>query len=155
MNENKKGYWVYSVFAVIFGMGLLAFLGWLIYNLVVKLATTDITNDTVIQSLFTLVITVFIGGYFSKDLEHKNTKKLELYKIQTKISLNIIDLASEYYRHPENDEIKHLLICESNKVKLYFNDDVLKSLNLFIGFEEGTRVKLYNDLMDKLRDSIK
>ena len=129
MNENKKGYYVYSCIAVIFGMGLFAFFGWLIYDLILKLSNQDFSNNTVVQALITLIITVFIGGYFSKWLEIRNHKKLELYKIRTSISLKIIDLATILYHHPESMEAKELLIAESHKVKLYFDDDLLKNLN--------------------------
>ena len=66
MNENKKGYWIYSIVAIIIGMSLFAFLGYLIYDLILKLADKDFSNNTVIQALITLIITVFIGGYFEE-----------------------------------------------------------------------------------------
>ena len=56
MKETQKGYWIYSVIAIIFGMGLFAFFAYLLYDLIVKLATTEISNDTLIQSLITLII---------------------------------------------------------------------------------------------------
>lgn len=59
MNENKKGYWIYSVIAIIVGMGLFAFWAYLIYDLILKLAKQDLSNNTMIQSLITLVTTVF------------------------------------------------------------------------------------------------
>lgn len=80
MNENKKGYWIYSIVAIIIGMSLFAFLGYLIYDLILKLADKDFSNNTVIQALITLIITVFIGGYFSKWLEYKIQKRLNCTK---------------------------------------------------------------------------
>jgi hypothetical protein len=153
MNENKKGYWIYSVVAVTVGMGLFAFLGWLIYDLIIKLSEKDFTNNTVIQALITLIITVFVGGYFSKWLENKNAKKMELYKIQTSLSLKIIDLASAYLHNSEDSVIKNALICESCKVKLYFPDDVLKALNNLI--LDDNKESQYDILMEELRKSIK
>ncbi len=153
MNENKKGYYLYSIVAVVVGMGLFAFLGWLIYDLVLKLSEKDFSSNTVVQALITLIITVFIGGYFSKWLKQRNCKKIELYKIQTSISLKIIDYASVLINSPEKEEYKYLLIAESCKVKLYLNDEVLKSLNLFISAEN--KRELYNDLIDKLKKAIK
>ncbi|MPM76057.1 hypothetical protein SDC9_123052 [bioreactor metagenome] len=153
MNENKYGYWVYSIVAVTIGMGLFAFLGWLIYDLIIKLADKDFSNNTVIQALITLIITVFIGGYFSKWLENKNAKKLEIYKIQTEISLKIIDLASAAIHHPDNEQISAMLVCESSKVKLYFSDNLLKVLNNFIQTDD--KISQYNPLIDELRKSMK
>lgn len=75
MNESKRGYWVYSVITVIVFVGLFAFWGWLIYELVIQLSDKDFSNNTIIQALITLIITVFIGGYFSKWLEIRNAKK--------------------------------------------------------------------------------
>lgn len=60
MKEDKKGYWIYSIFAVIFGMALLGFMVYLLYDLILKLATTEITNGTLVQSFITLIITVFL-----------------------------------------------------------------------------------------------
>ena len=153
MNDNKKGYYVYSCIAVIFGMALFAFLGWLIYDLILKLSNQDFSNNTVVQALITLIITVFIGGYFSKWLEIRNHKKLELYKIQTSISLKIIDLATILYHHPESIEAKELLIAESHKVKLYFDDNLLKNLNQFI--REEDKGQHYNKVIDELKKNIK
>jgi ABC-type multidrug transport system fused ATPase/permease subunit len=153
MNENKKGYYVYSCIAVIFGMGLFAFFGWLIYDLILKLSNQDFSDNTVVQALITLIITVFIGGYFSKWLEIRNHKKLELYKIRTSISLKIIDLATILYHHPESMEAKELLIAESHKVKLYFDDDLLKNLNQFMCEED--KDLYYNRVIDDLKKNIK
>lgn len=153
MNENKKGYYVYSCIAVIFGMALFAFFGWLIYDLILKLSNQDFSNNTVVQALITLIITVFIGGYFSKWLEIRNHKKLELYKIRTSVSLKIIDLATILYHHPESMEAKELLIAESHKVKLYFDDDLLKNLNQFMCEED--KDLYYNRVIDDLKKNIK
>lgn len=154
MNENKKGYWIYSVIAVIIGMLLLAFIGYLIYDLILKLSDKDFSNNTVIQALITLIITVFIGGYFSKWLEYKNSKRVELYQTRISISLKLIDLASEYYRN-RNDNIKNMLIFESAKLKLFFNDDILKKLNIFIESKDDNIIDNYNLLIDSLKINIK
>ena len=153
MNENKKGYYVYSCIAVVFGIALFAFFGWLIYDLILKLSNQDFSNNTIVQALITLIITVFIGGYFSKWLEIRNHKKLELYKIRTSISLKIIDLATVLYHHPESIEAKELLIAESHKVKLYFDDDLLKNLNQFMTEED--KGLYYNIVIDELKKHIK
>lgn len=159
MNENKKGYWIYSVVAIIVGMSLFAFWGYLIYDLVLKLSEKDFSNNTVVQALFSLVTTVFLGGYFTKVLERRNAKKLEVFKVQRNISLKVIDYATILYYHPENENIKELLIAESIKVKLYFNDEVLKTLNDFINIIDGINGEqkdtLYENLAEQLRKAIK
>lgn len=153
MNENKRGYWIYSIVAVIFGMLLFAFLGYLIYDLILKLSVKDFSNNTVVQALITLIITVFIGQFYSKWLERRNTKKIELYKIQTQLSLSLIDLTSAFIWQPDNEDIKRALIRESSKVKLYFNDETLKQLNEFI---KATDKKVFYDpLIDTLKKQIK
>lgn len=153
MNENKRGYWIYSIVAVIFGMSLFALLGYLIYDLILKLSVKDFSNNTVVQALITLIITVFIGQFYSKWLERRNTKKIELYKIQTQLSLSLIDLTSAFMWQPDNEDIKQALIRESSKVKLYFNDETLKQLNEFI---KATDKKVFYDpLIDTLKKQIK
>ncbi len=154
MNENKKGYWIYSIIAIIVGMLLFAFLGYLIYDLILKLADKDFSNNTVIQALITLIITVFIGGYFSKWLEYKNTKKTKLYETRIDISLRLIDLASEYYRNKSN-EVKNILIFESAKVKLFFEDETLKKMNIFIESDDKNIIDNYNALIDNLKGKLK
>lgn len=153
MNENKKGYYIYSCIVVTFFIALFAFFGWLIHDLILKLSNQDFSNNTVVQALITLIITVFIGGYFTKWLEIRNHKKLELYKIRTSISLRIIDLATIFYHHPENVDAKEMLIAESHKVKLYFDDDLLKNLNQFMC--ENDKDYYYNNIIDKLKKNIK
>lgn len=107
-----------------------------------------------IQVLITLVVTVFIGGYFSKWLELRNNKKIELYKIRTEISLKIIDSASTYYYNQE-ENIRNLLIAESSKVKLYFDNEVLKNLNIYLESNKKDRDRKYESLIDSLRKSVK
>lgn len=154
MNENKKGYWIYSIIAIIIGMSLFAFIGYLIYDLILKLADKDFSNNTVIQALITLIITVFIGGYFLKWLEYKNTKKTKLYETRIDVSLRLIDLASEYYRNRSN-EVKNILIFESAKVKLFFEDETLKKLNNFIESDDKNIIDNYNALIDNLKEKLK
>ena len=154
MNENKRGYWIYSIIAIIVGMALVAFIGYLIYDLILKLADKDFSNNTVIQALITLIITVFIGGYFSKWLEYKNTKKNKLYETRINISLELIDLASQYYRDRSN-EIKNILIFESAKVKLFFEDETLKKMNDFIESDNKNIIDNYNVLIDNLKGKLK
>ena len=126
----------------------------MIYDLFIKLSEKDFSNNTVVQALITLVVTVFIGGYFSKWLELKNTKKIELYKIRTEISLKIIDLASEFY-YIQNENIKKALIAESSKVKLYFDDEVLKNLNSYLESNKKDRNGKYETLINSLRKNVK
>lgn len=156
MNDNvhKKGFWIYSCVTIIFGMALFAFVGYLIYDLVIKLSEKDFSNNTVVQALITLIITVFIGGYFSKWLERCNAKKLCLYQTRIDISLKLINLSSEFYRD-QNDLLKNMLIFESSKVKLFFNDDTLICLNKFIESNKEDMLNNYNSLIDKLKENIK
>ena len=105
-----------------------------------------------IQALITLIVTVFIGGYFSKWLELRNNKKIELYKIKSDISLRIIDLASAYY-YEKNEDIRNLLVAESSKVKLYFDNEVLKNLNIYL--KSNDKDKKYEFLIDSLRKNVK
>ena len=140
---EKKGYWIYSTITIIIGFSLFAFWGYLIYDLIVKLSDKDFSNNTVVQALITLIITVFIGGYFSKWIESVFMRKNELYKTKISISLRLIDLASEYYRN-NSEDIKNMLIFESSKVKLFFDDITLKKLNAFIKSDKKNMMKNNN-----------
>lgn len=152
MKETQKGYWIYSVIAIIFGMRLFAFFAYLLYDLIVKLATTEISNDTLIQSLITLIITVFIGGYFSKGLEQRNNKKLETYKVQKEVALNIIDLVGMIVHNNNKEQAIQLLIVESYKVKLFFDDELLKVINNFCQEKDTNKYNLYYiEITDKLK----
>lgn len=160
MNNNRKGYWIYSIIAIIFGMLLFAFWGYLLYDLVLKLSEKDFSNNTVVQALFSLVTTVFLGGYFTKLLERKNAKQLEVFKAQKDISLAVINYATALYYHPDNESVKELLKAETTKVKLYFDNEVLKAIIAFIDSinkNESQEQKdiLYENLSTQLKKSIK
>ena len=101
------------------------------------------------------MITVFIGGYYSKWLEQKNYKKIELYKIQSDISINTINLATSLYHNPNNEQIKQLLIAESSKINLYFSDEVLKRVNEFIKADSDTKGQYYDPIIDELKKCLK
>ncbi|NLT12448.1 MAG: hypothetical protein GXY06_08575 [Clostridiaceae bacterium] len=53
MKKEKNGYYIYSIVAVTVIIGLFAFVAFLLYDLVVKLADKDYSNNTVIQTLIT------------------------------------------------------------------------------------------------------
>src|SRR5699024_4275940 len=133
----------YSIVTVIIFCVLFAFWGYLVYDLIIKLSMKDFSNNTVVQALITLIISVYIVEYFSKSIESKIYKKNQLYKTRIDISLRLIDLASAYYRET-TDEIKNMLIFESAKVKLFFDDDTLKKLNIFIESDKNSMLTNYN-----------
>lgn len=152
MNEEKKGYWIYSIFAIIFGMSLMGFIVYLFYDLIIKLTTTEITNETLVQSFITLIITVFAGGYFSENLKQKSNKNLEKFKVQQKIALNIIDFMGMIVRGDNIETAKQLLINESYKVKLFFDDEILKSINAFCTEKNKEKYSIhYNNIVSLLK----
>lgn len=64
-------------------------------------------------------------------------------------------MASEYYRNP-GSEIKDILIFESSKIKLFFNDETLNIFNKFIDSNnKDDKIKNYNLLMEELKKTIK
>ena len=63
-------------------------------------------------------------------------------------------MSSEFYRN-QNEFLKNMLIFESSKVKLFFNDDTLKCLNKFIESNKKDMLNNYNSLIDKLKENIK
>ena len=48
-----------------------------------------------------------------------------------------------------------MLIFESAKLKLFFNDDILKKLNIFIESKDDNIIDNYNLLIDSLKINIK
>lgn len=153
MDSNRKGYWVYSIIAIIIGFSLFGFLGYLIYDLIIKLSAQDFSNNTVVQALITLIITVFIGGYYSKWLEQRNAKKIELYKIQSELAISIINLASAFIYEPDDKGIELALVRESSKVKLYFDNKTLHELNEFIKAQD--KKQHYDPLIDCFKKQLK
>ncbi|TCK98026.1 hypothetical protein EDC19_0437 [Natranaerovirga hydrolytica] len=147
-NRENKGYYVYSSIAIIGFLVIIAFVFYLVYDLLVKLSMDQFTNSTVLQSIIALIITVFLGGYFSKAVEHKKHIKLENYKSQKDIALRIIDLASMVLNDKEGLQAKGLLISESYKVKLLFDDKLLLKINDFVN---DCNSYTYNGLMDDLK----
>lgn len=119
----------------------------------IKTFKTSFSNKTVVQALITLIITVFNGGYFTKWLEYRNYRKLELYKIKRDIVLKIFDYTTILYHHLECHEAREMLITESCKVKLYFDDTLLLSLNNFIS--EKNKKAYYNEIVKVLKTNFK
>ena len=153
MNKRKRGYWVYSIVAIIIGFALFGFWGYLVYDLLLKMSEKDFSNNTVIQALISLIVTVFLGGYFSKYLERRNAKKLELLKTQKDIAIRIIDLASEYCYDPRNEEKKHLLFAEKAKVQLFFNDETLAAMEPYLN--DGPTKEGYAQIVNVMQKAIK
>lgn len=151
--ESKKGNYIYSIIILIAFFVLVGFFGYLVYDLIIKLSEKDFSNNTVIQALITLIITVFLGGYFSKYLERRNAKKIELLKTQRDIALQVVDLASMYLYKSDDENIRHLLLTEESKIKLFFNDEVLSAMNSYLK-QEPTKEK-YEQLVDSMKKVIK
>ncbi len=81
-------------------------------------------------------------------------KKIYLYQTRINVSLKLIDLSSSFYNE-QSELIKNMLIFESLKVKLLFNDETLKLLNNFIESDKSNMLINYNLLIDKLKENIK
>lgn len=152
MKEDKRGYWVYSIFAVIFGMALIGVIVYFSYDLILKFITTPIANATLIQSIVTLIIPIFVGGYISERLKRKTSKKLETYKTQKDVALNIIDLMGMMVRNVNKEEAKQVLLNETYKVKLFFDDELLKAISDFCTEENvETYSTRYNNIIGMLK----
>lgn len=150
INEKEsKGYWIYSIFAITIGFGLFAFIIYLIYDLIIKLGTNTFDNMALMQSIITAVLTIFAGGLFSKSLEYNNNKKMELLKIRKEISLNIINLMGMMINDVEREKASQLLIVESHKVKIFFDDEILRNINFFIKEDKYELVDLITDNIKK------
>lgn len=146
--KRHSGYYVYSIFAIIAGCLLLAFIGYLLYDLFFSLATKEITNLTLIQGILTLLITIFLGGYFTKWLELKNHKKLEYVKTEKEIAIRIIDLAGNISRKENLEDSKSKLMFESHKAKLFFNEDISTSI---FNLASNTNQENLNQVVNKLK----
>lgn len=142
------------IFLIIFGF--LAFVVHLGYTLILKASTNEFADTTLIQGMFTLFFTVIIGTWLTKSLEAKNAKKLELYKVMQGVSLSIVNLSSIVLSADSDEQQKKkaidLLVDESVKVKLFFDDETLKDVNHFI--TEKTPAS-YNNLIDRLKEHLK
>ena len=84
--QNGKGYYVYSTIVAIIGFTFLFLFAFLIYDLILKLSTEGFGDKTIIQSILTIIGTVFLGGFFTKNLEYKNCRKLEAFKTQKEVA---------------------------------------------------------------------
>lgn len=151
-HSNQKGYYVYSTITIIVFVALFGFIGYLLYDIVVKAGTNKFSNMTLVQSIATLIGTVFIGGYFSKSLEYKNNRRMEEYKTQKEIALRIIDLAGLIIRNEEISKATDLLINENLKVKLFFDDKAVNYVNAFITNKDPDN---YNNLIEHLKTYFK
>lgn len=151
-NKGNKGYYIYSAIVVIAILTLFGLITYLIYDILIKLATNTFTNITAIQSIITILLTVYLGGYFSKAVEYKNNKRLESYKVQKEIAIRVIDLAGLFINHSQEEEIRKALINENFKIKLFFNDNLVKLMNEFI---QSPNIELYNQIVDELKKCLK
>ncbi len=152
MKEKNKGYYIYSIIAVLAGFSLFGYAGYLLYDLIIKLSEKDFSNNTVIQALFTLFITVFIGGYFSKKLELRNLKQIEVYKIRTELSIKIIDYASHLFYNKNDDKAKQILFAEQKKVFLYFDTETNSLLENYL---KNIDIENFNELINVFKKNIK
>lgn len=138
-----------SMFLVLFGF--IGFVIYLLYVLISKASSGEFTDITLLQAMLTAVFSVLGGTLLSKKLEERNAKSSELFKIRSNIGLKIIDLGGLILCSNEIAEINkavNLLINENVKVKIFFDDEVVKAINYFL---EKKSPSAYEAMTDKLK----
>jgi hypothetical protein len=151
--QNGKGYYVYSTIVAIIGFTFLFLFAFLIYDLILKLSTEGFGDKTIIQSILTIIGTVFLGGFFTKNLEYKNCRKLEAFKTQKEVALRIIDLSGLILSNDENKEQAVIILKNENfKVKLFFDDKLVSLINTFL---QNSEANTYNQIVDSLKKYFK
>ncbi|WP_416150230.1 hypothetical protein ACM26V_04375 [Salipaludibacillus sp. HK11] len=117
-------------------------------------STNQFADNTILQILLTLIFSVIIGSYLTKKFERKNQKELEIFKIRNKIVLTIVDLAGMIISRKDSKKEKalELLHNENVKVKLYFDDSMVKYVNDFL---EKQSESSYHSLVNILKLYIK
>ena len=89
-------------------------------------------------------------------MAEKNAKQLEVFRIQREIAIKIIDYATVLYYHPAAQREKELLKAESIKVKIFFDDSTLKTINQYlIAVEQSSFDNEKGTIYDKLADQLK
>lgn len=152
MKSDNKWYYIYSICAVLIIMTVFGFFIYFMYDLIIKLSTNQFANVALISSLITIFITVFIGGWFNKSLELRNSKHIESYKEKKDISLNIISLASAIINNIESEKAKNLLGNENIRAELFLNDIIVQDINNFL---ESSTKENYNTLLDNIKKELK
>lgn len=149
-NQNSNGYYVYSCVAITLGILFLGYIAYLIYDVIIKFSSGTFTFSTAVQSVAALIITALVSPIITKIIEYNNNKKLETYKSQKEIALNIINIAGVLIEQREEDKqlAWNFLSNENKKVKLLFDDKTVMSVNNFL---QESNSNNYNDLIDNLK----
>ena len=84
-NDNNAQYW-YGIGMVLVFMFFFGFVIYLVYTLIVKASNNEFSNVALIQSIGSLFFTVFIGTVLSKNLDKRNARQSEVYKIKIDVA---------------------------------------------------------------------
>ncbi|ENH96739.1 hypothetical protein J416_09184 [Gracilibacillus halophilus YIM-C55.5] len=150
---EKTGYF-YGIVLFLILFSTISFVVYLFYSLVIKASNDELTDNTIVNALITLIISVILGNLMSRKLEHRYARSLEIYKIKNSIALNIIDL-SETILNSRNEEIRlkalESLETEYKKSKLYFEEEIVYSIQNLIKYQS---LDSYNQLIKLLRNQV-
>lgn len=145
---THSGYYIYSTMAIIGFILLIAFVCYLVYDLLIKLTSQEISNATLVQAVITLLITIFVGGIFGKNLELRNSRKLEFLKVQKDIALTVIELTKKISSGEDSKIALAQLYFEINKAELFFNKEVADSIK---GLHSAVTQENYDKVIENMR----
>lgn len=153
--KGEKTAAVYGIFMVLIILGFLFVVAYLVFILIYNASSGNFADNTIIQTLITFATTVVVGTWINKRLERYNMKEAERNKIRNEVCLKLIDLSGivlSKYRTTKEKEIANEMIRNENiKVKLYFTDEVVISINRFL---KETNEQNYNLMTNELKKTI-
>lgn len=146
--DSNAQYW-YGIGMVLIVLSFLGFLIYLIYTLIVKASNNEFSNVALIQTLFSLFFTVVIGTLLSKNLDKRNARQSEIYKIKVDVAEKFVLVGTLLLMDPDNEEGNKTLLNLQIRTKLFFKNDVLTHMNQFMKTKEQTEFDHIVDLMRK------
>ena len=131
MKKDNSQFW-YGIGMFFIFLLFLAFVIYLVYTLIVKVATNEFSNVALIQSIFSLFFTVFVGTFLSKNLDKRNARQSEIQKIKVDVAEKFVLIGTLLLMEPDNDEANKNYVFLQVRAKLFFKDEVLVQMNQFM-----------------------
>lgn len=150
-NDNNAQYW-YGIGMVLVFMFFFGFVIYLVYTLIVKASNNEFSNVALIQSIGSLFFTVVIGTVLSKNLDKRNARQSEVYKIKVDVAEKFVLIGTLLLKEPDNEDANINYVSLQVRAKLFFNNEVLNQMNQFIKTKAQTE---FDNVIELMRKEIK
>lgn len=132
MKKNNNGQYWYGIGMFSIFLLFLGFVVYLVYTFIVRASNNEFSNTALIQTLLSFILTVVFGTVLSKNLDKRNARQSEIYKIKVDVAEKFVLTGTLLLMCHDDADANKTLVQLQVRAKLFFKDEVLLQMNQFM-----------------------